>query len=75
MEDLGGEQFKFAPTISQWRNQQRELIGILCVHVDDFCFGGSPEFDEVVRKLAGSLKVGETQEKKFNYLGLQIQQR
>ena len=72
MDKLGGERSIYEPTIFSWKNKQNELIGIMCVHVDDFCFGGSREFDKIISELSTVLKVGEIQSDNFTYVGINI---
>ena len=72
MEKLGGERSIYEPTIFSWKNKKNELIGIMCVHVDDFCFGGSREFEKVISELSTLLKVGEVQSGNFTYVGINI---
>ena len=73
--ELGGKRSRFEPTLFTWRNENLELIGLMCIHVDDFCYGGNREFnDEVISKMSQRLRVGETQKGKFCYLGVEVEQ-
>ena len=75
IEELGGIKSKYDPVIFYWHNEKNELIGILCSHVDDFCFGGTVKFNEgIISKLAEKLKVGEREKKEFKYIGVKISQ-
>ena len=47
----------------------------MCSHVDDFCFGGTDEFNgEIMGKLNTLLKVGEVEKRSFKYIGVKINQ-
>ena len=52
-----------------------KLIGLCIVHVDDFLFGGDPEFFEILKKtLMTKFTFGKIESKKFKYTGLNIEQ-
>ena len=52
-----------------------ELIGVLCIHVDDFCYGGNKEFNEqVIGNFRKRLQVGEIQSRKFCHIGVDVEQ-
>ena len=48
--ETGGRRSIFDNTIIMWKKKS-ELIGIMCIHVDDLCFGGNEEFEEKVIKV------------------------
>ena len=51
------------------------LQGIVCIHVDDFCWGGTDVFEHsVISKVRNSFLVGSVDSKHFKYVGLNIQQ-
>ena len=57
-----------------WK-ENNKLKGILCAHVDDFCYGGTEGFlKEVIGKLKERLKVGEQESESFKYIGVKIEQ-
>ena len=59
VEELGGERSRLEPNIFFWKNKKK-LKGILCSHVDDFCYGGTESFlSEIMGELRNKLRVGE----------------
>ena len=51
------------------------LEGLVCIHVDDFCWGGTKRFEEcVIFKLKKDFLVGATDSGNFKYVGLNIKQ-
>ena len=74
MGELGGEKSSFEPTIFIWKKDNGEVRGMVCIHVDDFLFGGDESFEGVIIRLKGLLKVGEVQCGKFSYVGVGVQQ-
>ena len=73
--ELNGIMSKLEPIVFYWKNDSNELIGIMCAHVDDFCFGGNEEFQKnVIKKLSERLKVGQIERKQFKYIGVEIQE-
>ena len=76
VKELGGERSSLEPTLFIWKDKTGNLKGVMCTHVDDFCFGGSKDFEvTVIGKLKEILKVGEIQEKSFSYIGVNVEQR
>ena len=56
-------------------NSEGQLDGFLITHVDDFLHAGSSEFEKsVVEKLQIIFMMGKTEEKKFKYVGMDIEQ-
>ena len=75
MEELGGKRSRLEPTLFVWRGEDLELIGVMVIHVDDFCYGGNEEFNkEIIGTLKRRLNVGEVQKRKFCYLGVGVEQ-
>ena len=75
VEELGGVRSRLESNIFFWKEEDR-LKGILCTHVDDFCYGGLRSFlNETIGGLREKLKVGEQESKKFKYIGVMIEQR
>ena len=75
VEELGGVRSRLEPNIFFWK-QGCKVKGILCTHVDDFCYGGTKTFmEETIGKLKEKLEVGEQESKKFKYIGVMIEQR
>ena len=75
VEELGGKRSSMEPTLFFWKNEKGELIGVMCSHVDDFCFGGNDEFEqEVINRMKEILKVGEVESGSFSYIGVDVNQ-
>ena len=50
-----------------------KLAGIFVMHVDDFLWGGTEEFEKrIIEKLKTEFKVGSQAAGAFRYLGLDI---
>ena len=65
---------RYDPALFYWHNDD-VLSGIICVHVDDFLWGGDSEFyDRIMLPLMKILEIGSTAEGVFKYLGLRIVQ-
>ena len=76
IKELGGTRSKLETNIFVWKGEGQELKGILCTHVDDFCYGGTKSFMiETIGKLKEKLKVGEQESKKFKYIGVMVEQK
>ena len=76
IEELGGRRCKLEPNIFYWREEKGYLKGILCTHVDDFCFGGEKSFmEKMMVNLRNKLKIGEEGEKQFKYIGVNVRQK
>lgn len=75
VEELGGTKSILDNIVFFWKNKKNELIGIMCAHVDDFCFGGSEEFQKkVIGGLLGKLKIGAREKRDFKYIGVNVRQ-
>ena len=75
VEELGGIRSRLEPNIFFWRKSNK-VSGVLCTHVDDFCYGGTESFlKETIGKLREKLKVGEQESKRFKYIGVTVEQR
>ena len=71
---LGMESSRFDPAMFIWKKGD-SLEGIVCIHVDDFCWGGSKQFEDfVISKLEKDFLVGTTDSGNFKYVGLNIKQ-
>lgn len=74
VKELGGKRSRLEPNIFYWRKDYK-LVGILCSHVDDFCYGGNKCFmEETIGRIREKLKVGEQESKSFKYIGVMVQQ-
>ena len=52
LEETGGEKNVVDGTIVIWRGEG-SLEGIMCMHVDDFCFGSTNNFQKMVAGCKG----------------------
>ena len=74
MIKLGMRISKYDPALFMFFNGN-SLEGIVCIHVDDFCWGGTKRFEEyVILKLKKDFLVGATDSGNFKYVGLNIKQ-
>src|SRR5215469_1946752 len=81
IRDLKRERSKLEPAMFHWSEKGKligiikgKLIGIMCTHVDDFCFGGTEKFlKEVIGGLKEKLRIGEEELSKFRYIGVNMQ--
>ena len=72
---LGCVQSTFDPAFFMKYDEKNQLIGLVGLHVDDFIHAGSREFKETVsNKLELNFKMGKTEQKKFKYVGYEIEQ-
>ena len=56
-------------------NKNSQLQGIIIIHVDDFLWGGTNEFEnKIINKLRDTFLVGSEDENSFKYVGIQIKQ-
>ena len=75
VEELRGVRSRLEPNIFFWREGE-DIQGVLCTHVDDFCYGGTESFlRETIGKLREKLKVGEQESLRFKYIGVVVEQR
>ena len=69
----GGKVSILDPALFLWHKDEK-LIGIIALHVDDFIWAGTKEFEEsIIRKLRCTFVVGKEQSISFRYLGLNVQ--
>ena len=74
MVKLGMRISKYDPALFMFFNGE-SLEGLVCIHVDDFCWGGTRGFEEcVILKLKKDFLVGTTDSGNFKYVGLNIKQ-
>ena len=74
IKEMGGEKSRLEPNIFFWKDNRGKLKGLLCSHVDDFCFGGTEEFLEEMKMMRKLLKIGEQEEGSFKYIGVNVKQ-
>lgn len=74
LQELGGIKCRLEPTIFYWKKEGK-LKGIMCTHVDDFCYGGDNEFqEEIIKQLKEKIKVGSEEIINFKYIGIRVEQ-
>ena len=62
------------PAFLWWVNERGELVGLMCIHVDDTLFGGTLQFDvDVVQAVEKRFPVGKRSVGNFEFIGLRIQ--
>ena len=62
------------PAVFYWHNGT-VLLGILCVHVDDFLWAGVADFEtDSANNLRLTFKTGKEETESFKYIGLGINQ-
>ena len=54
-------------------NKQEACKGILVTHVDDFLYGGSTEFKDVIQHVCNAFTVGHEAEMPLKFLGVDLQ--
>ena len=54
-------------------NKQEACKGILVTHVDDFLYGGSTAFEDVIQHVRNTLTVGCETEMPLKFLGVDLQ--
>ena len=75
VEELGGVKSRLEPNVFYWK-EENKVKGILCTHVDDFCYGGTESFIQgTIGALRQRLKVGEQESRRFKYIGVMVEQR
>ena len=63
---------RYDEAIFFWR-YQGNLHGIMCCHVDDFCWGGSELFKtKVIGEIHKKFQISQEESAKFKYIGLEI---
>ena len=54
-------------------NEQEACKGILVTHVDDFLYGASTEFEDVIQHVRNTFTVGRKAEMPLKFLGVDLQ--
>ena len=74
LKESGGKVSKIDPAVFFWHNSNG-LAGILAVHVDDFLWTGTKQFERtVIVKIRQMFNVGKEASDSFKYLGLGLSQ-
>ena len=70
----GGVISKLNPSLFLWYDQDKQLRGLMAVHVDDFLCKGSHKFlASLISKIENAYTVGKEESHNFRYVGLNIQ--
>ena len=65
---------KFEPSLFLWYDQDKQLYGLIGVHVDDFlCTGSRKSLASLISKIENAFTVGKEESNNFHYVGLNIQ--
>ena len=73
---LGCQQSSRDPALFFKKNEQGKLMGLIALHVDDFLHAGNQIFEKnVTEKLSKIFEMGKIEEKKFSYVGFDIDQK
>ena len=52
-----------------------KLIGVVCIHVDDLVYAGTPEFDSIVMEpLMKTFNISKVESREFKFCGMDIKQ-
>ena len=71
---LGLSQNRFDKAVFHWYYNGK-LAGVIASHVDDFIYGGTPQFHvEIISKIRNVFAIGLEEETNLKYIGLQIDQ-
>ena len=72
---LGCKQSKLDKALFRFYSEQKKLIGIFLMHVDDFLFAGTPKFkNEIVEKVKQKFLISKMCEGAFVYIGWNLSQ-
>ena len=74
VKELNGHQLKLDQAVFVWHNPDNTLMGAIVVHVDDFIFGGTSEFQIIINKIKKEFTVGTEESGSMKYLGLSVKQ-
>ena len=72
MTESGGIISKVDPSVFYWLDKEGHVIGILACHVDDFVWGGSKEFEEIIANIRKIFKVGREGSSALEYCGINL---
>ena len=71
---LGCIQLQVDPAMFYWFHNNK-LCGLFLIHVDDFIWGGTSEFEiNVINKVRSKFEIGKQFNSTFKYIGLEIHQ-
>ena len=70
---LGFTQCSLDPAVFYFQ-ENRQLKGMICCHVDDFLHAGDHRFEKLMEKLRTRFSAGKVEEKTFKYIGFQVEE-
>ena len=71
---LGVKPSSYEPSLFYWHHENN-LQGLITIHVDDLCWGGTKLFENnVIEKFKNIFEIGKEMTRSFRYLGLAIEQ-
>jgi hypothetical protein len=62
---------KYDEALFHWRHEGR-CEGVLAIHVDDFLYGGSTKFENLIQNIKTIFTVGSEETVPMKYLGMNI---
>jgi hypothetical protein len=74
LSDLGMIMCSLDQALFYWFDKE-VLSGIVCIHVDDFCWAGAHSFEAVIQSLRKQFLIGSHNIRNFKYVGVNIFQR
>ena len=70
--NLGAEMSLYDNGVFSYMHKN-EIIGVICLYVDDFLWSGTQVFEElIIEKICELFSIGSSETQTFKYLGLQI---
>ena len=71
--DIGLKMSKADPALFYCHNNNNKLIGIIAIHVDDFLWAGTNDFEQnFISKIRKTFVVGKENQSLFKYLGIDL---
>ena len=74
LNKLGGKLSQLDPGIFAWY-QNDQVYGIVILFVDDVLWGGTTQFEEIVKRLKETFHFGAENSQSFDYIGIKLNQR
>ena len=73
--ELGGKTSMYDEAMFLWYNEGSEIWGLIVIHVDDFIYAGTPQWnEEVVGHVTRKFKISAYASGTFRYVGLNVVQ-
>ncbi len=74
LTELEFTESKLEPSLFYLQNNQKELEGVVCMHVDDLFMAGNRIFQAKVQMLKERIKIGKHKTGQFTFCGMKFQQ-